>query len=83
MQIDQESSQALEDLKQTDNKFLLCFLTHKSIVKVHLFSKQINSLDAYNTLRKVLSDSRRVITHTEVNASVDLALSNIQLQLSL
>ena len=42
--------------------------------------KKINSLDAHNTLRKALSDSRRVITHTEFNASVELALLNIQQQ---
>ena len=42
--------------------------------------KKINWLDANNTLRKALSDSRRVITYTEFNASVELALLCIQQQ---
>ena len=45
-----------------------------------VMKKKIDSLDAYNTLRKALSDSRRVITHTEFNASVEMALLNIQQQ---
>ena len=39
-----------------------------------------DTLDAYNTLRKALSDSRRTIANIEVNASVELALLNIQQQ---